>query len=243
VSALGHYIEEEGIATVAISLIRPQSENTKPPRALWVPFELGRPFGPPSDPAFQKSVLRAALRMLEEGGGPVRIEDFRHDDPRAQPDPGWRPPLPVATVDDGSPTALGDAFEREMARLAEAYDHAVKARGRTTVGLSGLPIAEAAHYVAAWLRGANPESSVADMSAPLALRFAIDDVKAYFLEAGLIPGSKPSSRQLGDWFYNETAAGKVLFALRRANLDAADERLKLIASNFIVPGVRALAAS
>jgi hypothetical protein len=40
VSALGHYLEEEGIATVAISLIRPQTENTKPPRALWVPFEL-----------------------------------------------------------------------------------------------------------------------------------------------------------------------------------------------------------
>ena len=241
-SALGHYIEEEGIATVAISLIRPQSENTKPPRALWVPFELGRPFGPPSDPAFQKSVIRAALRMLEEGGGPVRIEDSPHDDPREQPDPGWRPPLAAAAVADGSPAALADAFETEIARLAEPYDRSVKARGRTTVGLPGLPIAEAGRYVAAWLRGANPESPVADMSAPLALRFAIDDVKAYFLEAGLIPGSKPSSRQLGDWFYNETAAGKVLFALRRVNLDAADERLKLIASNFIVPGIRALAA-
>jgi len=59
VSALGHYLEEEGIATVAIALIRPQAENTKPPRALWVPFELGRPFGPPSDAAFQKRVLLA----------------------------------------------------------------------------------------------------------------------------------------------------------------------------------------
>ena len=241
-SALGHYIEEEGIATVAISLIRPQTENTKPPRALWVPFELGRSFGPPSDSIFQKSVIRAALRMLEEGGGPVRIVDFPHDDPREKPDPGWKPPLAVANVGDGSPAALADAFETEIARLAEPYERSVKARGRTTVGLSGLPIGEAGRYVAAWLRGENPESPVADMSAPLALRFAIDDVKAYFLEAGLTPGSKPSSRQLGDWFYNETAAGKVLFALRRANLDATDERLKLIASNFMVPGIRALAA-
>ena len=39
-SALGHYLEEEGIATVAVVLIRPQAEKTKPPRALWVPFEL-----------------------------------------------------------------------------------------------------------------------------------------------------------------------------------------------------------
>ncbi|HVH82241.1 MAG TPA: selenoprotein B, partial [Stellaceae bacterium] len=59
-SALGHYLEEEGIATVAIALIRPQAENTRPPRALWVPFELGRPIGPPSDPAFQKRVIMTA---------------------------------------------------------------------------------------------------------------------------------------------------------------------------------------
>ena len=75
-SALGHYLEERGLATAAISLIRPQTENTKPPRALWVPFELGRPFGPPSDPAFQRRVVLAALRLLEREDGPVLIEDF-----------------------------------------------------------------------------------------------------------------------------------------------------------------------
>ena len=80
--ALGHYLEEEGIATVGISLIRPQTENTKPPRALWVPFELGRPFGPPSDATFQKRVILAALHLLERERGPVVIEDFPEDDPR-----------------------------------------------------------------------------------------------------------------------------------------------------------------
>jgi hypothetical protein len=34
VSALGHYLEEDRIATVSIALIRPQAENTRPPRAL-----------------------------------------------------------------------------------------------------------------------------------------------------------------------------------------------------------------
>jgi hypothetical protein len=242
VSALGHYIEEEGIATVAISLIRPQTENTKPPRALWVPFELGRPFGPPSDPAFQNRVIRAALRMLEAGGGPVLLEDFPEDDPRERPDPGWQPPIAARPVADGSARGLAEAFGTELAGLASAYDRSVKRRARTTVGLLGLPIAEAGRYVAAWLRGETPASPVADMSAPLALRFAIDDVKAYYLEAGLADPGTPSSRQLGDWLWNETAAGKVIFALRRANLDAADDRLKLIASNFMVPAVRALAA-
>jgi hypothetical protein len=242
VSALGHYIEEEGIATVAISLIRPQTENTKPPRALWVPFELGRPFGPANDAAFQKRVILAALRMLEAGGGPVLLEDFPEDDPRERPDPEWRPPIPAGPVADGSAAMLAAAFESELARLADAYDRSVKRRGRTTVGLLGLPIGEVGRYVAGWLRGDEPASPVADMSPPLALRFAIDDVKAYYLEAGLAEPGKPSSRQLGDWLWNQTAAGKAIFALRRANLEAADDRLKLIAGNFMVPALRVLAA-
>jgi len=104
VSALGHYLEEEGIATVAISLIRPQTENTKPPRALWVPFELGRPFGPPSDPTFQKRVILAALRLLERESGPVIIEDFPDDDPRATPDPAWHPPFIRVAIATGPAT-------------------------------------------------------------------------------------------------------------------------------------------
>ncbi len=84
---------------MAISLIRAQTENTKPPRALWVPFELGRPFGPPSDTAFQKRVILAALRLLERERGPVIIEDFPEDDPRERPDPGWRPPFAKPDLD------------------------------------------------------------------------------------------------------------------------------------------------
>ena len=60
-SALGHYLESEGLATASISLIRLHTEKIRPPRALWVPFELGRPLGVPDDPAFQTRVLRALL--------------------------------------------------------------------------------------------------------------------------------------------------------------------------------------
>jgi hypothetical protein len=241
VSALGHFIEEEGIATVAIGLIRPQIENTKPPRALWVPFELGRPFGPPGDSGFQKQVIGAALQMLVEGGGPVRIADFAQDDPRERPDPDWRPPVTEPSA-EAADAALAGPVKTEVARLAQAYDRALKARGRTTVGLSGLSVTEAAHYLARWLDGEMPESPVADMSPPLALRFAIDDLKAYYLEAALSPGSRPSSRQQSEWLWRQTALGRALFALRRTHMEAADERLKLIAGNFTVPG-RVLAAA
>jgi hypothetical protein len=55
VSALAHFSEEEGIPAVAIALIRPQAEKTRPPRALCVPFELGRPLGPPNDRRFRSA--------------------------------------------------------------------------------------------------------------------------------------------------------------------------------------------
>jgi hypothetical protein len=244
VSALGHYLEEEGVATAGISLIRPQTENTKPPRALWVPFELGRPFGPPSNPGFQRRVLLAALRMLEHGNGPVVIEDFAEDDPRAQPDPAWHPPVTpaVAGAHAMDADALAQRLKGEITRLQDAHWRWVDQYSRTTVGISGLAIPEAGRYVAEWLRSRTPPSPREGYSAPLLMRFAVDDVKAYCLEAAGAGSTRPSSRQLGDWFWNESATGAALHALRETCLASEDERVKLIAGNFIVPAARVRAA-
>jgi hypothetical protein len=237
VSALGHYLEEAGIASVAIALIRPQAEHTRPPRALWVPFELGRPIGPPNDAAFQQRVILAALEMLgaPAADGPVMLWDFPDDDPREMPDPHWHPPVhPEAPPVD--PAALADALLAEMGALAPAYAWSCTARGRSTVGLSGIAPAAFGDYIAAWLRGENPESPIADMSPPLALRFAIDDLKAYALEAAIARGH-PSSRQLGDWLWHDTAAGAAIRALRERFLAGDDERQKAVAA-FFVPALR-----
>jgi hypothetical protein len=239
VSALGHFIEEEGIATVTIALIRPQAERTRPPRALWVPFELGRPFGPPGDPAFQKRVLLTALSLLEAPPerGPVLLADFLDDDPREAPDAGWHPPLVRPAAGD-DPAELADAFEAEMVRLAPAYAASCSARMRSTVGLTGLSPAAAGAYLATWLRGVKPsESPVPDTSPALALRSAVDDVKAFYLEAALSSGGKPSSRQQTDWLYQQTAAGAALYALRRSLLASPDERERAIAF-FVIPTLR-----
>jgi len=238
VSALGHYLEAEGIPTVAISLVRPQTERTRAPRALWVPFELGRPFGAPGDAAFQQRVVLTALRLLESPRGPVLLEDFPDDDPRARPDPAWQPPSagaqPAAT-----PEALASALEAEAPLLAQPYAAARAQRGgRTSVGLSGMTINAATRYVADFLRGKDVTSPNPDMSPVLAFRFAVDDLKAYYTEAAAAGGARPSSRQIGDWFWNDTAAGAALQALRRIHLASPDERLKLIAGLFLVPGAR-----
>ena len=110
--------------------------------------------------------------------------------------------------------------------------------GRTMVGLSGLPIGECARYVADCLRGKAPPSPRAGFSAPLVLRFAVDDLKAYSLEGAAAGTTKPSSLQLTDWFWNETATGVAIHVLRKVLQAHEDERLRLIVSNFMVPAAR-----
>ncbi|HEV2852774.1 MAG TPA: hypothetical protein VHC97_08215 [Thermoanaerobaculia bacterium] len=69
-------LERQGISTVALQLLREIAEAVRPPRGLIVPFPHGYPLGRPHDPAGQRAVLEAALRVLEEPGdeGPVLAE-------------------------------------------------------------------------------------------------------------------------------------------------------------------------
>ena len=62
--AVAHYLEARGVPTTSISLVRENTVLIRPPRALWVPFPLGRPFGAPHAPDFQRRVLRRALALL-----------------------------------------------------------------------------------------------------------------------------------------------------------------------------------
>ena len=81
-SALASRIEAQGIATTTIGLVRPHMEQSRPPRGLWVPFQLGRPLGEAEDKAFQRRVLIQALHLLERtDGGPIILEDFPDDPP------------------------------------------------------------------------------------------------------------------------------------------------------------------
>jgi hypothetical protein len=59
-------MERQGIATVAIQLLREVAERVRPPRSLLVPFRHGHPLGAPDDPPRQHAVLEAALRLLED---------------------------------------------------------------------------------------------------------------------------------------------------------------------------------
>ena len=183
-------------------------------------------------------MILTALRMLERSDGPELIEDFAEDDPRATPDPNWKAPFVPAAVANGDAESLASRMEAEILLLQGAHQRWMAQYHRTTVGLSGLVMADCARYVADWLRGKAPPSPRDGFSAPLILRFAVDDLKAFCLESATAGDAHPSSRQLGDWFWNGTATGAAIYALRDALQAHEDERLRLIVSNFMVPAAR-----
>lgn len=224
-SALGHYLEEEGIATVAISLIREHTEAMEPPRALWVPFVLGRPFGVPNDADFQRRVLLAALRLLERPAGPV-LADFGEEAPNSG-DPGAEPFVcPVSFAPTATEDNLAAQFQREIAELSTWHELARQRRGRTTASLSTVSLPQAAKFVSDLASDDATPSYRADLELLPALRLACHDIRAYYLESVAVqPGAKAAA-EAETWFWLQTSAGKTMFKLRETCLNSQNKSLQ-----------------
>jgi D-proline reductase (dithiol) PrdB len=69
-------IENIGIPTVSISLLREITEKVKPPRALFVPYVMGYPLGEADNEALQLTIVRQALSLLTSAKTPPFIEIF-----------------------------------------------------------------------------------------------------------------------------------------------------------------------
>lgn len=241
--ALAHYLEEEGLATTQISLVRPHTETIRPPRALWVPFELGRPFGVPGDRDFQRRVIMAALGLFERSTGPV-LEDFPDDAPGAASEDGsgWVCPVALGAPPDGDaePGSLAAALASEMHQLRPWYDIGLKARGgRTTVGVSGLETDALAPFITAFLTPSWPDNPRDDTRLADTLKYATEDMKSFYLEAAAAqPGRQADSTELDSWFWEETAAAQTLFALRAVLAEAEDEYTAQVAGRSLIPQSR-----
>ena len=228
---MAHFLEEEGLPTTQISLVRLHTEIIKPPRALWVPFELGHPLGIPNDPVFQKQVLLAALKLLEVPEGPV-LEDFSGDIPvSGEQTTVLACPVTITIEDTASGTEteqLCVAFKKEMVSMRPWYDMAVKKRARTTVGISKLDLGAMGDFICSFLDGNVPENPRQDISLAYELRFTVEDIKAYYYEAVTVqPGMEVSStKPLSDWFWRDTIAGKTLLAVGEGCIKSGDESLQ-----------------
>lgn len=228
-SGLAHYFEDEGLATVIVALIREHIVSMRPPRALWVPFELGRPFGAPGDAGLQRRVLQSALELLDRDAATPLLVDYNEEAPRADGDPDWRGPTDL----DGD-TALAEATS-----LLPIWQRACTCRGHSTVGISGLEPLEAVEFLQRY-HAADPMPNPKGMAPVSRARFAIDDIKAFYLEAAMAEGGHPSTQQLNDWLWRETQAGQLLLDFQHRASNGSDKNLNMIAGS-LVPAERTIA--
>ena len=207
-----------------------------------MPFELGRPFGVPNDAAFQRRVLIAALELLDRKSGPVLV-DYTEDVPEdavsldEKDMTGMVCPIDLPKIpDDNAPKSeLGGALMAEIDSLAPWYDLAVRTRGRTTVGPSGLELKAAAKFFADFLEDQDTPAPRDDLVKGRVLKLAYEDIKAYYGEAITAQPGFGTSLRVEHWMFNETVFGRALWTLRRICRESDDEYYQYLGRNSIVP--------
>jgi len=224
------------VATSQISLIRLHTEISRPPRALWVPFELGRPFGAPSDAAFQARVLKAALNLFEADSGPL-IVDYHEDAPVPTEEEmeGWACPVNFGAPEDEDEGSLKAALRREIGQMMPWYDLAVERRGRTTVGISGFGMEEAGTYILSFLENPPDKSPRDGLTSGDVLKLACDDLKTFYFEAVTAQPGTPSRANLEAWFWNSTVLADVFLALQPICLASDDHTMRGMGLHILVP--------
>lgn len=239
--ALAHYLEEAGVPTTQISLIREHTQAIEPPRALWVPFDLGRPLGVANDRAFQLRVLVTALRLFEAQEGPVLVDYPEEDrggdeqgETRMEP---WACPVNFGANPSGASGAevMVAAFIEEVNQLRPWYDLRLERIDRTA--MTHFSPDSAAHFLGQLSKGEPPDKPPVDLPLAAAIRIAAQDIKSFYYEASTSkPGfAVPSSEEFGRWFWHETAAGRILASVRQWCSAQEDEALRMVGAMFLIP--------
>lgn len=224
-SVLARVFEEAGLTTVSLALVREHAERVKPPRALFVPFPFGYPLGKPDDAAFQRRILGAAFDLLQAQAGPV-LEDF--------PDETGAAALPQSSTVQASPSPAEQDPANEVTALRPYYERWVEMhKGRTAVGLSGIPqrrFRGMIRSLQSYARGEAGEfkERPEEVTAAQFLRYCVDDLKAFYYEARMMQRPTATEPELHTWFWGETAAGRLVAAIAQrmnASEDAVEQRV------------------
>lgn len=183
------------------------------------------------------------LQLLEAPHGPVLV-DFPDDAPAGQDEPAalvCPVPLNVPPADLQGSALLRAALQQEVGQLRPWYDLAVSQRQRSTFGVAGLSPDDLVTFVGAFLEETEPDNPRPEMPLAALLRFAVEDLKTYYCEAITAqPGQQGlSSQALADWFWRQTTAGRVLFAVYEVCKRSTVPGLQVVATGFLIPRARA----
>lgn len=182
----------------------------------------------------------ALIKLLEAPAGPLLV-DFPEDEPESSGEPAVLacPVLYSQAEEEISITdSLEAAFRREITSLRPWYDMSVSKRKRTTVGLSQIGLETLGGFIYAFAKDRKPENPRNDVEMAYTVKFAVEDLKAYYNEAITAqPGQEgASSQKLQDWFWYETKAGEVLLELKKVCEASSDKLMNMIGTHFIAPG-------
>jgi len=225
VCVIARVLEEEGLATVSIALVKEHAAKVKPPRALFVPFPYGYPLGKPDDPEFQHQVIAAAFSLLEGPEGPVLV-DF--------PEETGITALPQASEVEMLAPILEDPAN-EVTALRPFYERWVESRqDRTSVGVSGIPqrrFRGMIRFLQSYARGEETDlpQRPPEISLPQFVRYCVDDLKAFYYEARLTQRPESTEPEIHTWFWGDTAAGQLVADIARQMKDTEDPALERIA--------------
>jgi hypothetical protein len=148
------------------------------------------------------------------------IADYPENAPPVEDFSGWACPINLAP-------SQTDSLSAEIDRLATWYDRSLAKLGRTTVGVSGLDMPSAATLVSRALEGELPEAQ--------RLKEAIDDLRAYYLEAASAfpdPGTAATRKR---WFWDETRLAQAILALQPKLAASGDPQHKILANLTLIP--------
>ena len=209
---IARVLEERGLSTIALSLVREHTLKVKPPRAVWVPFPFGMSVGHRNDLAEQRAVLDLAFSTLDAATGPVLV-DF----------------VAAARNERAAPLQSSDVEIQARARTIDfpAEVEATRARWTARPGLSGVApeqFGELARFLAGYVPGGDADYGGRTPDVPLLqfIRYAVEDLRVMYMETRMheFPGEASDDRQR--WLLGSTGLGVLLRTLRD-RMDASDD--------------------
>ena len=209
---LARSFEGRGLSTLSISLVRRHTEMLRPPRALYVPFPFGMPLGHPGDEAQQRRVLDALLALTRY---PVPVLHDLTGEPEVD-----EPASPAQASMIGIRTAEGtDDVATEVGRLRHYQQRWLARTGRTSVGLTGVPVQRfrgLVRFLEAVARGERPDlrERPDDIAWAAFVRYAADDLKALYVEARFVMRPDDGHDAIQRWLWGDTALAPLLVAVR-----------------------------
>ena len=222
-------------------MIRKHTESIRPPRALSVNFELGRPFGAPNEPEFQRKVLLEALKLLQRTDGPL-IEDFIETPPnlnlKDNAMQGWACPINLEATNHnlGKLDKPVKNLKQEVALIKPWYNESIKQfNGRRLDGLTNFSPEEIIDFLINFVNNPDLESFMPAQSIGRALKLVSDDLKFFYFQAAMARPGNISDIELNNWFYGETLSGKLLIRIRKICLRHDNKSLQIIGATNFVP--------